>query len=36
MRNADGWWLCGFAGSIGEADVLKAELVGILRGLQIA
>lgn len=32
---ADGLWLCGFASGIGIADSLKAELLAILRGLEL-
>ncbi|XP_057419022.1 uncharacterized protein LOC130713254 [Lotus japonicus] len=35
VRSEHGNWLLGYAGSIGEADSLLAELVSILRGLEV-
>lgn len=35
LRYAGGW-ICGFLGYIGEADSLKAELLALLHGIEVA
>nr|KYP33418.1 Putative ribonuclease H protein At1g65750 family [Cajanus cajan] len=36
LRDSNGRWLRGYFGNIGETNILQAELLGILQGLQIA
>lgn len=36
LRYSEGGWLLGFSGHIGHADVLKAELLGLYNGLELA
>lgn len=35
-RNPDGGWIFGFSGHISHAEILKAELIGIFQGLNLA